>query len=410
MSKLSTIVQRQLKHDAPYAWYLRNEASTSPIFRRMDLADLDIRLESYLACFQLNPHDRKLLLARINPHDWGSVFIMALIALHANDAEAFDNAIAALIQEQQTKELSNALCRVDYIIAKPFLDGLLVHENPLARIAAITAMGILTLKIENRLLHQLLNDTPSVIAATLKVVGTNKLFAMKDTVSDLLAHENQTVRFQAAYAGNLLGLPAAVSVLKSFCFEETPYLRAALCLLYHIVDESDITDSLMQIQKSTFSPRIKAHNIAMAGLPKMIPILIEWMQDPEYAPVAGEAFSFITGADIEEDDLSIINIELCESQEAPLAVKRKMDRWTEGYEEDLPWPDPELVTIWWQTHQHQFQRDTRYLAGKTLDDENLQTILDEGTQPQRIAASLILAVRHPEITVKDVTGFQTKNH
>lgn len=142
----------------------------------------------------------------------------------------------------------------------------------------------------------------------------------------------------------------------------------------------------------------------MAGLADKIPLLLEWMKDPEYAPVAGEAFSFITGADIEEDDLSVLNIELCESQEAPLVEKRKRDRWTEGYEDDLPWPDPKLVENWWQINQSRFKNGTWYLAGNTLSENNLQFILKEGAQTERHAASLILATQNPKNTVKDVTA------
>ena len=140
----------------------------------------------------------------------------------------------------------------------------------------------------------------------------------------------------------------------------------------------------------------------MAGLPDMIPVLLEWMEDPEYAPLAGEAFSFITGADIEEDDLSILDVEICESQEAPLAEKRKADPWTEAYEDDLPWPDPELTRTWWQANQQHFQNGTHYLAGKTLENKNLGFVLDEGTQPQRYIASLILSIQDPTRVIKTV--------
>ena len=407
MTKLATIVQRQLKHDAPYAWFLRHQASTSPVFRSQHLAELDTRLESYLACFQLNPQERRSLVEKLRLIDWGTVFITALVALRHNDVTVFKRAVAMLADDQQAKELSDALCRVSYPTAEPHLAKLIAHENPLARIAAITATGFFCRDIDKGSVEKLLNDSPAVVAAMLGVIGKNKLVACKDSVSALLAHENEAVRFQAAHAGNLLGIPAALPALQAFCFSETPFLRAAIGLIYHVIPESDIDATLARIHESAFSPRIKAYSIAMAGVPDRIPVLLEWMDDPEYGPVAGEAFSFITGVDIEEDDLSIINVSLCESQEAPLAVKRKKDRWTEAYEEDLPWPEPELVINWWQANQCHFQNGTRYLAGKTLTDNNLQDVLKNGTQTQRLAASLILAVKDPNVMVRDVTAYQT---
>ena len=407
MSKISNIVQRQIKHDAPYAWFLRHQASTSPVFRNQHLAELDSRLESYLACFELNQQERWSLIKKLRPMDWGTVFITALVAFRHNDSAAFDHAVDILEENQQAKELSDALCRVSYPTAEPYLAKLIAHENPLARIAAITATGFFCRDIDEGSVEKLLNDSPAVVAATLKVVGRNKLVACKDSVSALLTHENEAVRFQAAYAGCLLGIPAALPALQTFCFAETPFLRTAIGLIYHVLPESDIDATLTRIHESAFSPRIKAYSIAMAGLPDRIPVLIEWMDDPEYAPVAGEAFSFITGVDIEEDDLSIINVSLCESQEAPLAVKRKKDRWTEVYEADLPWPEPEFVTNWWQANQGRFQNGTRYLAGKTLTDSNLQDVIKNGTQTQRLAASLIRAVKNPNVIVRDVAAYQT---
>ena len=114
MGTLASIVQRQLKHDAPYAWHVRNQASTSPIFRGQHLAELDSRLESYLTCFQLNPQERRSLVEKLRPIDWGAVFITALVALRHHDAAVFDRAVAMLADDQQAKELSDALCRVSY--------------------------------------------------------------------------------------------------------------------------------------------------------------------------------------------------------------------------------------------------------------------------------------------------------
>jgi len=403
---LNPLIIRELKHDAPFAWHLRNLAANSPIFRSVHLAELDQRLDAYLACFQSGEQEQLFLTTKLNPEDWGTIFILSIVAIYKTNLSIFNHAIAVLKEEQQVKELSDALCRVDLDIVQPFIDTLLVHENSLARIAAITATGFFNKDIDHKLLRRYLNDTKTVIVATLKIIGQNKIHTCDDTVLKFLTHDNELLRFQAAYTGCLLDLKTAIPVLKHFCFEETPYLRTAIGLVYYVVNASDISDAFARIQKSDFSPRIKAHNIAMAGLPDNIAILLEWMKDPEYAPIAGEAFSFITGVDIEEDDLSIIDVELCESQEAPLAQKRKKDRWTEGYEDDLPWPDPDLVSMWWRANRHNFQNGTRYLAGKTLTEENLQEILKEGTQTQRITASLILATQNPDVTVKDVTGYQ----
>jgi len=402
--KLSKIIQQQLKHDTPYAWFLRDQASVSPIFYRKHLAELDERLEAYLDCYLISQHAGKSLLPTLEMSDWGSIFVTALTAIRTNDTDSFELALNALEEETQAKELSDAFCWTSFEQSKPLLDKAILDKNPLARIAGITAVAYFTPQIAPELLDTFLKDKSlGVIAATIKVIGENKLTDYDEKLWEFLTHENEEIRFRAAFAGNLIGVQGAYEALQKFCFgDETPYLREALSLLYQVMPEGEISNTLARIQKSSLSARIKAYSIAMAGLPDMIPVLLEWMEDPEYAPLAGEAFSFITGVDIEEDDLSILDVEICESQEAPLAEKRKSDPWTEAYEDDLPWPDPELTNNWWKANQQHFQNGTRYLAGRTLEKNNLQTVLDKGTQPQRHIANLTLSAQEPSRVIKSV--------
>jgi hypothetical protein len=56
-------------------------------------------------------------------------------------------------------------------------------------------------------------------------------------------------------------------------------------------------------------------------------------------------------------------------------------------------------------NRKRFQNGTCYLAGKTITNNDLQTVLKQGTQTQRHSASLTLAVKNPEQTIVDVTGF-----
>jgi len=367
----SEVIQQQLKHDFPYSWFLRDQASNSPIFHKKHLAELDERMKAYLDCFLISKRSGTSLLPILEMTDWGSVFVTALTSICTNDEESFDIALNALETEEQAKELGDALCWESIDSVKPYLDKVITHDNPLV------------------------------------LIGENKLSDYDEKVWEFLSHEDEEISFRAAFAGNLIGVQGAYEALQKFCFNENPYLREALSLLYQVMPENEIDATLSRIHKSNLSIRIKAYSIAMAGLPDRIPILLEWMKDPEFAPLAGEAFSFITGADIEEDDLSVLDVEVCESQEAPLAEKRKADPWTEAYEDDLPWPDPDLTANWWQKNKHNFKNGTRYLAGKTLDNDNLEITVNMGTQPQRHIASLIYTVKNPEAVFKSVKGKST---
>jgi hypothetical protein len=62
------------------------------------------------------------------------------------------------------------------------------------------------------------------------------------------------------------------------------------------------------------------------------------------------------------------------------------------YEHDLPWPVRDLVRSWWDRHREDFTPGRRYLLGKPLGPEALRECLEKGTQPQRAAAALSLAI------------------
>jgi uncharacterized protein (TIGR02270 family) len=388
-------VKVSLRHDAPFAWFLRDGAEYNPNYRKPQLAELDSRLDAFLQCLITNETYGISVLSNFRMDDWGAVFTLAYVALITGNEEAFHRAVETVKNEKQSRELRDALRRVPFEIANPYILEIANHENPWVQVAVISAVGHHFEEINpDWLLPHLSSEKAPVLIAALRVIGDRGLTTHANHVKALFDHEEISVRFQAAFSGNLLGIDGAYQAILPFCFKDNPYLRKALGLVHHLHDISAIMRAVPRIQNGEFSPRIKAYNIAMAGLVDWVPTLLEWMNDPEYAPLAGEAFSFITGADLDANDLLLRNPRICESQEAPLAQKRKQDPWTQAYEEDLPWPDPDAVMDWWEENQQRFKPETRYLAGKTLTEKNLYQISEEGTQPQRHQANLIVTLYH----------------
>jgi uncharacterized protein (TIGR02270 family) len=388
-------VNTPLRHDAPFAWFLRDGAEYNPNYRRKQLAELDARLNAFLQCLIVNESLGESVLSSIRMNDWGAVFSVAYVAIITNNEAAFHQAVEAIVNEKQSRELRDALRKVPFEIAQPFILDIAHHETPWVQVAVIRAVGHHFDEINpDWLLPHLNSESVSVRIAALRVIGDKGLTGHSDYVKAFFDHEETSVRFQAAFSGSLLGIEGAYQAILPFCFTDNPYLRKALGLVHHLHDISAIMRAIPRIQNGEFSVRIKAYNIAMAGLTDWVPTLLEWMNDPEYAPLAAEAFCFITGADLDADDLLLRNPKVCENHEAPLAQKRKQDPWTQAYEEDLPWPDPEAVTLWWENNQQRFQPQTRYLAGRLLTEDNLRQIMEQGTQPQRHQADLVLRLYH----------------
>jgi 3-oxoacyl-[acyl-carrier-protein] synthase-1 len=390
----SDIIKAQLKHDAPYAWFLKETSHHSPLFRKKDIQRLEERLESYMECFILSQRANDSLLEMLNLDDWGAVYVMARVALVCEDEDVFSKAVQAVNSKQQAKELSDALKCKTYKALKIKLQTLLTHANPWVRMAGVDTLKYLKVHIEPSSMQRLLEDEASQVQeAVLKLIGEHKLGAYTQEIKVFVDYENEDVQYAATYVGCMLQVPKAYQTLQTFCFSQSPYLREALVLLYGAVKEDKIPSLLQNIGKQILSPHIKAYNLAMAGYPEAVPLLINEMQKIDHALYCAEAFSFITGVDLEEADL--IRVEnISEEEEEILTASRQTDKWTQSYEEDMPLPDVERVKAWWQNHQHHFIHGTRYIAGKTYSQENLENIKETGNQAQQTVADLILKLKY----------------
>jgi uncharacterized protein (TIGR02270 family) len=145
--------------------------------------------------------------------------------------------------------------------------------------------------------------------------------------------------------------------------------------------------------------RLAVNGAGICGDPALVPWLLELMSDPALARIAVEAFTMITGVDMAREGLE--------------------GKWPKGFtagpnddprddnvaldpDEDLPWPDAQLIAAWWDKNRGQFQGGRRYLAGRPVAAENLPRILETGRQPQRAAAALELAILRPGRPLFDV--------
>jgi uncharacterized protein (TIGR02270 family) len=64
-------------------------------------------------------------------------------------------------------------------------------------------------------------------------------------------------------------------------------------------------------------------------------------------------------------------------------------------DENLPWPDQDLIKKWWSARQGNFAKGSRYLLGQPISTESLRLALKNGYQRQRAAAALELTILKP---------------
>ena len=62
---------------------------------------------------------------------------------------------------------------------------------------------------------------------------------------------------------------------------------------------------------------------------------------------------------------------------------------------NLPWPDPARSQKWWNAHQSNIVTGTRYLLGQPVTPDPSRQTLKTGSQRQRAAAAIELAILKP---------------
>ena len=125
------------------------------------------------------------------------------------------------------------------------------------------------------------------------------------------------------------------------------------------------------------------------GDPEAVPWLIAQMRVPPLARSAGEAFALLTGVHIAYDKLEGKKPAGFEPgpNDNPNDDNVAMDD-----DDNLAWPDAELVAQWWQKHQAGFAKGKRHLRGQPLGADALADALRGGWQRQRAAAALEVAL------------------
>ncbi len=129
-----------------------------------------------------------------------------------------------------------------------------------------------------------------------------------------------------------------------------------------------------------------------AGDTQAVPWLIKQMADPAQARLAGEAFSFITGANLALLDLEVKGAETLATgpNDNPADDNVALDE-----DESLPLPDVVRVQAWWDQHAAAMPAGSRCFAGAAPTRSHCLQVLRKAGQRQRYAAALLLSLATP---------------
>jgi len=115
----SETIKEQLKHDAPYAWFLYRQSEKSSLFKKENIETLKEKLDAYMDCFILSEKaDDSLLDDFLNLDDWGASYVMAKVALVCNDEERLNQVVENIDEQEKSKELKDMKIRYTGVLLK----------------------------------------------------------------------------------------------------------------------------------------------------------------------------------------------------------------------------------------------------------------------------------------------------
>ena len=390
---IDSIVQQHAE-EAAFLWLLRNNAVHAPHYSLRDLAKLDGRVEAHLDGLRVAGEPGwDLCKTALGNEENGEVFAASVMAFESGIESRIQAVLEAL---QKTPELSKGLISafgwMPFEQAAPHAQRLLAADSPLKRLIGLAAYAVHRQDPGAPLKEALSSPDLSLKARALKAVGELGKANLLPFVKSNLAVEDLTCRYWAAWSGALLGEPAAIPVLQRLA--ESGHAQrevaCAMALRRMSVQEGQAWLKVLASHPETLRLAIQAAGVI--GDPAQISWLIQQMANHAIARVAGESFTCITGVDLAYDDLDTDKPDGFEAgpTENPEDESVDMDP-----DEDLPWPNPQLIERWWFTHRVQFTNGTRYLCGQPMTIESLNQVLRTGKQRQRTAAAIELAIRQP---------------
>ncbi|MGB0848594.1 MAG: TIGR02270 family protein [Thiolinea sp.] len=406
-------IANQHTEEAAFLWLLRNNAITEAHYDLNHLSDLENRLEAHLDGLRIAEQTGwELALENLQQFpESGEMFTAATLAFESDDTEKLQAVYKIAETNPETERgLISALGWVDSKYLSGKVSGMLDSANPFWRRIGIAACAIHRVD-PGKYLDKALEDENSALSCrAMKAVGELGKTEKLPLLTKHFSSENPEQRFWAAWAATLTGDHLkAPKTLQSFL--STPGKKAlqASQLIFRVNSLESCQSLLGGLAKNPESLRLAIQGTGISGDSRYIPWLIQQMETPAHARVAGEAFSLITGVDLAWNDLET---DQPEGFEAGPTESAEDDNTDLDPDENLPWPEPISIQQWWQQHQTDFPVGPRYLMGQVISADQCTEILKSGYQRQRMAAALEKAILQPEeplFEIRSKTIIQNKS-
>ncbi len=393
----------QLSGDASFLWLLRNNAVNQPNFRSVDLLILDKRVDTRLDGLMAAPEESwELCEAAMETQQAGEVFAAAILAFRSLDVNKIQCVIeAGLTSPQGFQGLVSALGWLPGRLCHSWIKKFLTSKDLNHKYLAIAACSVRREDPREYLTAMFQREDctahAKLYARSLRLVGELKRRDLSAVLPIALQSENADVLFWASWSAVMLGDKSVVKNLQPFVLKAGVHQTKAIELAFRVLPVEIARVWISELAKDPEQIRNVIKATANLGDPHAINWLIAQMRVPVLTRLAGEAFTTITGIDLEEHRLALEELPDLDALLANVGPNEDpADANVDMNEDDrLPFPDVDKVAAVWLKYQQRFVAGQHYFLGQVITVEHLTNVYNSGNQHQRRAAALELALLQP---------------
>jgi len=389
---------KQSVEDASFLWLLRSIVMEQPHYYARDIHTLEQRIETRLDGLMtaLDPGWEACEEA-LEFQEPGEVFTAMIIAMRSHETGKIKTAVdIGLENALATPGLISAMGWLPDELANPWTERFLNGKEMAHKYLGLATCSVRRQNPGERLTNILQRDDcrqhEKLYSRALRLIGELRRQDCMPAINQAMHDDNENIRFWAIWSAVLLGHPTSAHHLQDFVFKTGPYQNQAIQLAFRALPISQARGWIDKLAEDKNQTRAVIKATSALGDPHAINWLINTMQDPTLAKLAGESFTLITGIDIaaHQSVLDAPNNIIAIDDTDNNAIDLDDD-------ENLPTPDAEkIASIWCQQSPH-YIIGHRYFMGQPIGAKHLKEILTDGTQRQRHAAAMELALSESDM-------------
>lgn len=400
-------IYEQYTDEAAFLWLMRSIAVDQPHYNVNDVVQVERRLQAQLDGLQTAPDLAwDTCQQALELEQPGETFTAAIIALKGGQQERIQQVVeTGLASEVAFPGLVSAFGWLPAEIAHPWIERFL---NSKELDHKYLALAICSIRRENPgayLTKYLQRDDciqhKKLYTRALRLIGELKRADLANALIAAVDADDEDIAFWANWSSVLLGNHAAISKLQPYIFAEGAYQSKAIDMIFRVMPVEPARSLIARLAENPEQQRAVVKAVGVLGDPHAVDWLITKTRETALSRLAGEAFTLITGIDLDRDTLS---------QDAPDDYQPGPNDDTDDddvamdEDENLPWPNTRAMGLAWNECRANFVNGQRYLLGYSVNPGLPDINATHIHQRQRHALALELALRNADCMLLNTRG------